>query len=158
MHKKCREYSILVCIVDRATVINSSMRYMLVIECESLLGKTTFSIVMLWWLMSDVCVLLMAGIAVARRKDYDSGTHEMCSHIGPPISLYKLLEEQYPDMLQMYMFAVESRNCKDILPTADAVSWILTRYYCVSALCIRLCIHACIVRMCACDVCVFVPR
>ena len=72
--------------------------------------------------MSDVCVLLMAGIAVARRKDYDSGTHEMCSHIGPPISLYKLLEEQYPDMLQMYMFAVESRNCKDILPIADAVS------------------------------------
>jgi len=46
----------------------------------------------------------------------------MCSHIGPPISLYKLLEEQYPDMLQMYMFAVESRNCKDILPIADAVS------------------------------------
>jgi len=46
----------------------------------------------------------------------------MCSCISPPVSLYRLLEEQNPDMLHMYMLAMESRNCIDILQAADAVS------------------------------------
>lgn len=62
------------------------------------------------------------GFAGASSQDYDSGTHDMSSCIGPPVSLYKLLEGQKPDMLHMYMLAVESRNCIDILQTADAVS------------------------------------
>jgi len=48
----------------------------------------------------------------------------MCSCIGPPVSLCKLLEGQNPDMLQMYMLAVESRACVDILQAADAVSFL----------------------------------
>jgi len=47
----------------------------------------------------------------------------MCSCIGPPVSLYKLLEGKNPDVLQMYMLAVESRNCVDILQAADDVSF-----------------------------------
>ena len=62
------------------------------------------------------------GFAGASSQDYDSGTHDMCSCIGQPVSLYKLLEGQKPDMLHMYMLALESHNCVDILQTADTVS------------------------------------
>ena len=62
------------------------------------------------------------GFAGASSQDYDSGAYDMCSCTGPPVSLYKLLEAQNPDMLQMYMLAVESHNCIDVLQTADAVS------------------------------------
>ena len=62
------------------------------------------------------------GFAGASSQDYDSGAHDMCGCIGPPVSLYKLLEAQKPDVLHMYMLEVESRNCTDILQTADAVS------------------------------------
>jgi len=50
----------------------------------------------------------------------------MSSCIGPPVSLYKLLEGQKPDMLHTYMLAVESRNCVDVLQPADAVSCLIT--------------------------------
>jgi len=68
----------------------------------------------------------MTGVAGAGSKDCDSDARDMGNCIGPPISLYQLLEEQHPDMLQMYMLAVESHKCKDILQAADAVSCCFT--------------------------------
>lgn len=56
----------------------------------------------------------------------------ICS--GPPVSLYKLLQAQNPDIVQEYMLAVESRNCTDILQAADAVSTSFIGYYCVADL------------------------
>ena len=69
-----------------------------------------------------VYVCMYTGFAGTSSQDYDSGAHDMCSCSGPPVSLYKLLEGQNSDMLHMYMLAVESRNCVDILQAADAVS------------------------------------
>ena len=77
------------------------------------------------YLMTVFC--LWTGVAVSGSQDYDIGAHDMCrTCIAPPISLYRLLEEQHPDMLQMHVLAVKSRNCKDILQAANAVSSYLT--------------------------------
>jgi predicted nucleic acid-binding Zn-ribbon protein len=65
---------------------------------------------------SDIS-LGLAGAAGS--QDYDSGAHDMCGCLGPPVTLFKLLERQEPELLQNYLEAVDCHRTVDVLHAAN---------------------------------------